>query len=166
MRAICIVQNKVVSLDSFCPKEVTAQDREAGLCTVSQFPTQDVQMMSVDAPSQFMSQSQDLRIPALGVKNEGIIGGRNDDSIDEAKQSNVHLKRTRHLEGDDQNGLLASGVHLCETVLDENSTENNKSKSAGEAAQVLPDVATAIEDLLEQTSKVIFMFLCLHHLII
>ncbi|XWS21680.1 hypothetical protein CRYUN_Cryun30bG0075000 [Craigia yunnanensis] len=149
----CVRQNKVVSLDPFFPKEITAQDREAGLCTVSQFPTQAVQMVSVDIPSQFMSQSQDLRTQALGVKNESIIGGRNDGSRDEAKQSNVHLKRARHLEDDDQNGLFASGVHLCEPVLDENPTENNKAKIAGEAAQVLPDVATAIEDLLEQTSK-------------
>ncbi|XWS25087.1 hypothetical protein CRYUN_Cryun27aG0041000 [Craigia yunnanensis] len=162
----CVRQNKVVSLDPFCPKEVTAQDREAGLCTVSQFPTQAVQMMSVDIPSQFVSQSQDLRTQALGVKNESLIGVRNDGSRDEAKQSNVHLKRARHLEDDDQSGLLASRVHLSEPVLDENSTENNKSKIAWEAAQILPDVATVIEDLLEQTSKVILMFLCLYHLII
>ncbi|XVF36981.1 hypothetical protein REPUB_Repub19eG0105700 [Reevesia pubescens] len=149
----CVRQNKVVSLDPFGPKEATAQDREAGLCTVSQFPTQAVQMMTVDIPSQFMSQSLDLRTQALGVKNGSIIGGRNDGSRDEAKQSNVHLKRARHLE-DDQNGLPASVVHLCEPVLNENSTENNNSKIAGEAAPVLPDVATAIEDLLEQTSKI------------
>ncbi|EOY16434.1 Topbp1, putative isoform 1 [Theobroma cacao] len=145
----CVSQNKVVSLDPFFPKEVTAQDREAGLCTVSQFPTQAVQMMSVDIPSQFMTQSQDLRTQTLGGKIESIIGGR-----DEAEQSNVHLKRARCMEEDDQNGLLASVVHLCEPVLNENSTENNKSKIVGEAAQVLPDVAAAIEDLLEQTSKI------------
>ncbi|XP_022768095.1 DNA topoisomerase 2-binding protein 1-A isoform X2 [Durio zibethinus] len=150
----CVRQNKVVSLDPFCPKEVTAQDQEAGLCTVSQFPTQAVQMMSVDIPSQFMSQSQELRTQALGVKNGTIIGDRNDGYRDGAKQSIVHLKKARHLEDDGQNGPLASGVHLCEPVLNENSTENNKSKIAGEAAQVLPDVAAAIEDLLEQTSKI------------
>ncbi|XP_022768097.1 DNA topoisomerase 2-binding protein 1 isoform X4 [Durio zibethinus] len=148
------LENKVVSLDPFCPKEVTAQDQEAGLCTVSQFPTQAVQMMSVDIPSQFMSQSQELRTQALGVKNGTIIGDRNDGYRDGAKQSIVHLKKARHLEDDGQNGPLASGVHLCEPVLNENSTENNKSKIAGEAAQVLPDVAAAIEDLLEQTSKI------------
>lgn len=161
MGAICTVQNKVVSLDPFFPKEVTAQDREAGLCTVSQFPTQAVQMMSVDIPSQFMTQSQDLRTQTLGGKIESIIGGR-----DEAEQSNVHLKRARCMEEDDQNGLLASVVHLCEPVLNENSTENNKSKIVGEAAQVLPDVAAAIEDLLEQTSKVNIDVPCLYHLIV
>ncbi|XVE60277.1 hypothetical protein DITRI_Ditri05aG0115900 [Diplodiscus trichospermus] len=155
----CVRQDKVVSLDPFCPKEVTAQDREAGLCTVTQFPTQAVQMMSVDIPSQFTSQSQDLRVQALGVKNESSSGGRNDGPRDEAEQSYVHLKRARHLEDDDQDGLLASGVHLFEPVLDKNSTENNRTKIAGEAAQVLPDVATAIEDFLEQTSKVILVFL-------
>ena len=106
-------------------------------------------MMSVDSPFQFMSQLQNLRTQALGVKNESIIGGRNNSFRNEAKQSSVHFKRARHLEDDDQNGQLASGVHLCELVLNENSTENNKSKISEEAAHVLLDVgvAVAIEDL-------------------
>ncbi|GMJ15184.1 meiosis defective 1 [Hibiscus trionum] len=141
----CVRQNKVISLDPFCPKEVTAQDREAALCTVSQFSTQATQLMSVGGTSQFMSQSQGLRTQDLCVKNGCIIGGRNDGSRDEVKQSNGHPKRARHLEDDDQN---ASGA------LKESSTEKDKLKIAGEAAQVLPDVATAIEDLLEQTSKI------------
>ncbi|KHG06354.1 DNA topoisomerase 2-binding 1 [Gossypium arboreum] len=146
-------QNKVISLDPFCPKEVTAQDQEAGLCTVSQFPTQAAQMMSVDVPSQFTSQPQGLRTQDLGVKMGSIPGDRNNGSRDEAEQSNDHFKRARHLEDDDQNNLLASRVHLCEPFLHENSTGNNKLKNAGEAAQVLPDVDTVI-DLLEQTSKI------------
>ncbi|XWS23683.1 hypothetical protein CRYUN_Cryun28dG0036000 [Craigia yunnanensis] len=99
---------------------------------------------------------EDLRTQALGVKNESIIGGRNYGSRDEAKQSIVHLKRARHSEDDDQNGLLVSGVHLYEPLLNENSTEINNTKIVGEAAQVLPDVGVvaAIEDLLEQTSKI------------
>ncbi|KAG4211517.1 hypothetical protein ERO13_A02G110400v2 [Gossypium hirsutum] len=149
----CVRQNKVISLDPFCPKEVTAQDQEAGLCTVSQFPTQAAQMMSVDVPSQFTSQPQGLRTQDLGVKMGSIPGDRNNGSRDEAEQSNDHFKRARHLEDDDQNNLLASRVHLCEPFLHENSTGNNKLKNAGEAAQVLPDVDTVI-DLLEQTSKI------------
>ncbi|GMI77118.1 meiosis defective 1 [Hibiscus trionum] len=148
----CVRQNKVVSLDPFCPKEVTAQDQDAGLCPVSQFSTQATQQMFVNVPSQFMSQSQGLMTQDVCVKNGFIIDGRNDGSRDEAKQSNGHLKRARHLEDDVQN---ASGVHIRQPILNENSTENDKLKIAGEAAQVLPDVATAIEDLLEQTSKVI-----------
>ncbi|KAE8726181.1 Topbp1, putative isoform 3 [Hibiscus syriacus] len=149
--AIMTAPKKVVSLDPFCPKGVTAQDQEAGLCTVSQFSTQATQLMSVDVPSGFTSQSQGLRTQDLHVKNGCIVGGRNDGSRDEAKQPNGHLKRARHLEADDQN---ASGVHIYHPFLNENSIENEKLKIAGEAAQVLPDVATAIEDLLEQTSKI------------
>ncbi|OMP05431.1 hypothetical protein COLO4_08845 [Corchorus olitorius] len=141
----CVRQNRVVSLDPFFPKEVTAQDREAGLCTVSQFPTQAVQMMSVDIPSQFMSQPQNQNIQTLGVKSEGIIGGRNDGSIDEAQQSNVYRKRARCLEDDDQNRLIDSGEHLHDPILNENSNENNKSKN-GE------DLFAAIDDIVEQTS--------------
>ncbi|OMO50359.1 hypothetical protein CCACVL1_30486 [Corchorus capsularis] len=143
----CVRQNRVVSLDPFFPKEVTAQDREAGLCTVSQFPTQAVQMMSVDIPSHFMSQSQNQNIKTLGVKSEDIIGGRNNGSTDEAKQSNVHRKRARCLEDDDQNRLIDSGEHLHDPILNENSNENNKSKN-GE------DLFAAIDDIVEQTSKI------------
>ncbi|KAL0927052.1 hypothetical protein M5K25_001206 [Dendrobium thyrsiflorum] len=54
----CVSQDKLVPPDSFRPRPVTSQDKEAGLCTVSQHPTQAVRMISF--PSQSQSQPQGL----------------------------------------------------------------------------------------------------------
>ncbi|KAJ6813124.1 DNA topoisomerase 2-binding protein 1 [Iris pallida] len=43
--------------DSFQPRPVIAQDREAGLCIVSQYPTQAARMFSGCVPSQLPTQS-------------------------------------------------------------------------------------------------------------
>lgn len=48
----------MVALDPFLPKPATTQDREAGLCTVSQYPTQAACMVSGGVPSQLLSESQ------------------------------------------------------------------------------------------------------------
>ncbi|KAF5208153.1 Dna topoisomerase 2-binding protein [Thalictrum thalictroides] len=58
----CIRQDKIVPMDSYRPKDATSQDREAGLCTSSQCPTQAARMTSGDIPSQFPSQSQAMVI--------------------------------------------------------------------------------------------------------
>lgn len=58
MRHFYIFQDKLVPPDSFQPRTVTSQDKEAGLCTVSQHPTQAVRMISF--PSQSPSQPQGL----------------------------------------------------------------------------------------------------------
>ncbi|XP_020679576.1 DNA topoisomerase 2-binding protein 1 isoform X1 [Dendrobium catenatum] len=54
----CVSQDKLVPPDLFQPRPVTSQDKEAGLCTVSQHPTQAVRMISF--PSQSPSQPQGL----------------------------------------------------------------------------------------------------------
>ncbi|BBG95580.1 transcription coactivator, partial [Prunus dulcis] len=129
----CVKKNKVVALDQFYPKKVTAEDREAGLCTMSQYPTQAVQMISAGNSSECPSQSQDLR-----TSSGENIGSRNDSLREEASEPSFCNKKARVSEDDGEKGLLSSG----------------KSKSSGEVSQVVPDVASAIEDLLEQTSKI------------
>lgn len=164
-----IWQNGVVSLDPFCPTEVTAHDREAGLCTVSQFPTQAFRMVSTDEPSQLTISSQDRRAlsaeasgskndsticnrKASGSKNDSSIGNRNDSLQDASKKSNNYSKRARISEDEDQRGLL-SVVHLSDPVSTKSSSLDNISKDDREVSHV-PDVAAVIEDILEQTSKV------------
>ncbi|PIA47580.1 hypothetical protein AQUCO_01400310v1 [Aquilegia coerulea] len=61
----CIRQDKIVPIDSFRPKDATSQDREAGLCTTSQHPTQAARMTSGDIPSQFPSQSQAMETSSI-----------------------------------------------------------------------------------------------------
>lgn len=142
----CVKQNKVIPLDQFYPKEVTAEDREAGLCTTSQYPTQDVRMISVGNPSQCPSQSQDQ-----SFSPPEAIGCRNYSIREEAKESNCCNKKARVLEDVVQSGLLSSGINLSIPAC---TTGDNKANTFGEVSQVVPDVASAIEDLLEQTSKI------------
>lgn len=152
-------QNKVVSLDPFCPKEVTVQDQETGVCILSQFPTQAVQMVSPDPPSQIAHQSQDLRTTsAQGVcskncspSNPSNAAGKSDNLISEAKMSSFNKKRTRIAEDRGKTDLSLE-VQLRRSVCTTNSSGHNIQKL--ENSHVGPDVAAAIEDLLEQTSKV------------
>ncbi|KAF3974026.1 hypothetical protein CMV_002603 [Castanea mollissima] len=144
----CIRQNEVVALGSFCPKEVTVQDQEAGLCTTSQFPTQAVRMVSGDSPSCFPSQSQDLRNTATQC-----TFSRNDSFKEESEQSSVFNKRAKLLDDDDQKDPPSSKVHLRDPI-NLNAIGDNITKDNGEVSHAVPDVAAAIEDLLEQTSKI------------
>ncbi|KAJ7965505.1 DNA topoisomerase 2-binding protein 1 [Quillaja saponaria] len=137
----CVKQNRIVALDPFLPKEVTAQDQEAGFCTVSQFPTQAVRMIGADSPSQFHSQSENLKnTPVYKVHRES------EKFRDETKISSKCSKKARIFE---DHGLN-SGYPMC----DMNPTEDNILKDTGETSEAFPDVAAAIEDLLEQTSKI------------
>lgn len=113
---------------------------------MSQYPTQAVQMISAGNSSECPSQSQDLR-----TSSGENIGSRNDSLREEASEPSFCNKKARVSEDDGEKGLLSSGVHLRIPVC---TTGDRKVKSSGEVSQVVPDVASAIEDLLEQTSKV------------
>ncbi|XP_072069692.1 uncharacterized protein [Arachis hypogaea] len=141
----CVKQNGVVAIDHFLPKEVTAQDREAGICTVSQFPTQAVQMIS-DLTSQFPNQSQNL----TDKVNRGIYSGLASNGTD-LKISNIQSKKARLVEDPDKvSSAVYSGIHHFNGM---NFSEDNTVKDAGQVPHAVPDVAAAIEDLLEETSK-------------
>lgn len=131
-------QSKIVSLDLYRPKEVTAQDREAGLCTVSQFPTQAVQMIAGESQSQF---------PIHSVIMRGKSAATNSSSMGEVEQIRSN-KRPKFLDEAIQKRSLYSPSD-CNL----NSTRETTSKSSVVTSHV-PDVASAIEDLLEQTTKV------------
>ncbi|KAL7208690.1 hypothetical protein ACSBR1_030429 [Camellia fascicularis] len=144
----CIKQNEVVAPSPFCPKEVTSQDREAGLCTLSQYPTQATRMISGDNASQFRSQSQDPR----NIQSRAI--GTSDNSREEAKFSSICGKRARLFEEDIDKGILSSGSNHSDPTCKMTSTGNNIPQNTGEVSNAVPDVAAAIEDLLAQTSKI------------
>ncbi|KAK7367966.1 hypothetical protein VNO80_09986 [Phaseolus coccineus] len=143
----CIKQNRVVATDQFLPKEVTAQDREAGICTGSQFPTQAAQMIS-DMPLQLSSQSQILK----GITNKNVGSGVDNHEANFKKPS-VYSKKARLVEEPWLSNTMPlasnSGIHAYE----KNFSEDNMIIDAGEVCLTVPDVAAAIEDLLEQTSK-------------
>lgn len=105
-------------------------------------------MVSGDSPSCFPSQSQDLRNTA--TQN---TFSRNDSFKEESERSSVFNKRAKLLDDDDQKDLPSSKVHLRDPI-NLNAIGDNITKDNGEVSHAVPDVAAAIEDLLEQTSKV------------
>ncbi|XP_014502700.1 DNA topoisomerase 2-binding protein 1-A isoform X4 [Vigna radiata var. radiata] len=143
----CVKQNGVVAVDQFLPKEVTAQDREAGLCTVSQFPTQAAQMIS-DMPSQLSSQSQILR--GITDKNVGCGVGNHETNF---KKPSVYSKKARLVEEPCLSNKMPSASNSGIHAYGKNFSEDNTLIDGGEVCRTVPDVAAAIEDLLEQTSK-------------
>ncbi|XP_021598332.1 DNA topoisomerase 2-binding protein 1 isoform X2 [Manihot esculenta] len=145
----CVRQNEVVTVDHFRPREVTSQDQDAGVCTVSQFPTQADRMISGENPSQFESQSQNLR------NAPSLTGGSRINSLgEELQESSDYCKKARLSESDVQKELLSSGVHLDDSICKIDLVGGNNKNDNGEPSHSVPDVAAAIEDLLEQTSKI------------
>lgn len=140
----CVRQSKLVSLDLYRPKEVTAQDREAGLCTVSQFPTQAGQMIAGEGESQFPTHSAILRDQSAGT---------NSSSMGEVEQISFTNKKRKFLDEPIQKRPIFVGNSLTHFDCNLNSTRETTSKSSVVTSHV-PDVAAAIEDLLEQTSKI------------
>ncbi|KAI3448827.1 hypothetical protein Pfo_005492 [Paulownia fortunei] len=143
----CAMQNKVVDLKRFSPKELTSQDRQAGLYSVSQYPTQSVRMTAGDDASQHPSQLQDLR-------NMQTVASMGCMARDEENYSSTGSKRARFLGTDTIKYPLSCDSTIDNSVNMKNPTENNVTENTREVSSVVPDVAAAIEDLLEQTSKI------------
>nr|GEV82878.1 hypothetical protein [Tanacetum cinerariifolium] len=165
----CVKQNKIVAFNQFLPKEATISDREAGVCITSQYPTQAVRMISTAGASQLTSQSED---PEIIDGQVDVIKRRK-----KVKNSAVCSKKPRHFEdGNLISALSSTSSHkdnVCSIIstehkLTENkprhfedgtagsiiSTEHKLTENGGEVSKSVPDVASAIEDLLEQTSKI------------
>ncbi|KAL8542182.1 hypothetical protein ACS0TY_003153 [Phlomoides rotata] len=129
----CAMQNKVVELKEFYPKELTVEDRLAGSYSLSQYPTHSDKIISGDDATQHSSQLQDLS--NMRKVDSKVM------AIDEKNYSSGS-KRQR-LNGNDNTKHSLS----CDSSI-------HNFESSKEVASVVPDVAAAIEDLLEQTSKI------------
>lgn len=142
--AFCVlIQNEIVSLDPFTPKGVTSQDHEAGLCTLSQYPTQAAKMVA----SQFTYQSK-------GLRNLRTQASTSDSGGEYEKLKNDCSKRARILEDDSETGPQISGLNHGGSLSRMTSGGDETTEMTLGASDAVPDVAAAIEDLLEQTSKV------------
>ncbi|CAN4080650.1 unnamed protein product [Withania somnifera] len=144
----CIRQNKIVSADPFYPKEVTSEDREAGVCTTSQFPTQAFRMISGDPASQPQTQPQELK----NVRTEAFAGRST--AKQEKKNSSRWNKKARLLVVEEFNSSLSCSSKESNAFCGANLPEKNPTGSTNDGSFAVPDVAAAIEDLLEQTSKI------------
>lgn len=141
----CAMQNKVVDLKGFYPKELTVEDRLAGSYSLSQYPTHSDRIISVDDASQNPSQSQDL-------SNMRTVDSKVMTRDEENYPSGS--KRPRFYGNDNIKHSLSRDSIIDNFVNRKNHIDNNVTESSREVASVVPDVAAAIEDLLEQTSKV------------
>ncbi|KAL3348377.1 hypothetical protein AABB24_021838 [Solanum stoloniferum] len=144
----CIKQNKIVSADPFYPKEVTSEDREAGACTVSQFPTQAFGMISGDTASQPQPQPQEL----VNVRTEAFAGRST--AKEEKKYSSRWNKKAMLLVVEEPKCSLSCSPKESNAFCGASPPEKNLTGSTNEGSSAVPDVAAAIEDLLEQTSKI------------
>ena len=126
------------------PKEVKAQDRAIGLCTVSQFPTQAAPMIANESISQFPIHSAIPRDQSAGT-NSSFIGA--------AERISSTKRRRKLFDEAIQKRSVFVGNSSTQSDCNLNSTKQTTSKSSVVTSHV-PDVASAIEDLLEQTTKV------------
>ncbi|XP_010521303.1 PREDICTED: DNA topoisomerase 2-binding protein 1-A-like [Tarenaya hassleriana] len=142
----CVRRNQVVGPDNFQPKQMTTQDREAGCCLASQFPAQSIPMTSRDNGLLFVSKSED------GKDANGCVKGEVNNRLGDIGWK-FQSKKVR-LSEDGKCHVLPKGQHPSHNDCALNSEEDNASGNYIERGCTVPDVAAAIEDLLEQTSKI------------
>lgn len=141
----CVRQNKVVDLGPFFPKEVTAQDREAGLCTMTQYPTQSQRAISKQNSSQLTYQSQDQRnIPGQDTISES-------DTF-QSKDPSLYSKRARLSEDKGHKGLPTLHSSSFDKKDPISTPRNGVSEVTEDVSHV--DDLSVLEHLLEETSKI------------
>lgn len=120
-------------------------------------------MISGENSSQISSRPQNLR----NTPNKNVDSRVDNYEVD-AKISSVYSKKARLLEEPGLYNKVPSAVDSVTHIFDMNSSGDNTLKVTNEVSQAVPDVAAAIEDLLEQTSKVkvLILFLCYLDLLI
>lgn len=115
---------------------------------MSQYPTQAVKMVSGDGASQLISQALDLKC----LRTE-LTGGISDRA--EADLTHRVKKRAKLSDSDRRNSMLPSIKSPISPTCEINTKEIFPTEKPVEVSFAVPDVAAAIEDLLEETSKVI-----------
>ncbi|KOM48507.1 hypothetical protein LR48_Vigan07g221100 [Vigna angularis] len=99
-------------------------------------------------PSQLSSQSQILR--GITDKNVGCGVGNHETNF---KKPSVYSKKARLVEEPCLSNKMPSASNSGIHAYGKNFSEDNMLIDGGEVCRTVPDVAAAIEDLLEQTSK-------------
>ncbi|KAK4785058.1 hypothetical protein SAY86_001747 [Trapa natans] len=128
----CIRQNNLVSPEAFCPREISVQ--EARLCTMTQFPSQPSQILELRSTADHNPSNDHKR-------DMGELRGSNS------------MKKVRLSESNDLSIPCSTGAHVSCPTSHVGASGGEVSKENGNGAEAIPDVAAAIEDLLEQTNK-------------
>ncbi|CAM0874720.1 unnamed protein product [Alopecurus aequalis] len=83
----CVRQDSIIPFDQFQPKPPTSEDKDAGLCTVSQFPTQAANTTSnIDCPEPF-SEPRVLRSSSKNSSGSSISEEKNASSVNKRRRS-------------------------------------------------------------------------------
>ncbi|KAL7126194.1 hypothetical protein ABFS83_14G169100 [Erythranthe nasuta] len=143
----CAMQNKVVDLKRFYPKELTSQERQSGLNSLSQYPTESFSMPSGNDVSQYPDQWQHLKNMQTDPSTRCM-------ARDNKEFPNGSIKKARLSENSSINHQLSDDATTPCSVNVKDSTDAIVNGNTTEATPVVPDVAAAIEDFLEQTSKI------------
>lgn len=141
-------QNKLVAPEAFCPREISAQ--EARFCTMTQFPPQ---------PSQIPSQSQEWKSTVIPNPSNGKK------MVREEMRGSSSNKKARLSENIDLNSPCLTGAQVSCPISHMGVSGGKNLKENDDAIEVVPDVAAAIEDLLEHTSKVKMVVQIISHYI-
>ncbi|KAH9307356.1 hypothetical protein KI387_035267 [Taxus chinensis] len=97
----CVGKDKVLPLDAFRPREMSAEDRNAGFFGMTQCPTQAAHLVSGELPSQWQTdsqpRSQSQKLEGGGEKQEGSPSAKRTSSVGKTRKrhhpSNGLLKR-------------------------------------------------------------------------
>lgn len=146
----------IISLDPFRPKPVSDEDMEAGLCTLSQYPTQSQTAQIPGIPSQLVSESLESK------KNTTKRAGESYTEYNKILLFIYHFKKS-DITGFAYEGLCEKDVGICRKSLrlsecrgNIDATKKNRiPENSLISNEAVPDVADAIEDLLAQSSNVI-----------
>lgn len=147
----------IISLDTFRPKPISDEDMEAGLCTLSQYPTQSQTAQIAGIPFQLVSESLESK------KNTTKRAG---ESYTEYNNCPLFIFQIKNMDvaGFSYEGLCEKDVRICRKSLRlsecRRNTDATKKHRIPENSlisndEAVPDVADAIEHLLAQSPNVI-----------
>ncbi|KAK1646712.1 hypothetical protein QYE76_064517 [Lolium multiflorum] len=155
----CVRQDTIIPYDQFQPKPPTSQDRDAGLCTVSQFPTQAANTTSkIDCPESL----SEFQVPRSSSKHSsGSSVSDTTSKIDcPESPSEFQVPRSSSKHSSDSSiskeKIASPSVHKRrrpETGMANDTSGNNERTEKHVDNSCVPGVADCIEDLLVQSSR-------------
>lgn len=141
--------------DNFHPKELTTQDRDAGVGLPSQFHTQFVPMASRDNGSLLVSHSDD-REETQSTAGKGEVNNRLEEIAREQSSQSKKAKLSR--DDGQESDVFPVGKYSSNCTRPLKFGDGIVSENDVASSREVPDVADTIEDLLEHTSKVSTLF--------
>ncbi|CAA7013438.1 unnamed protein product [Microthlaspi erraticum] len=146
----CVRQNQVVCPDKFHPKELTTQDRDAGVGLPSQLHTQFVPVASRNNGSLLVSHSDDREETQTAGNGCGKTELNNRLVETGREQSSQSKKAKLSRDGD----VFPVGEYPRNCTLPLKFGDGVVSRNDVASSREVPDVADTIEDLLQHTSKI------------